>query len=64
MPRKEVDVHELREARIQQQKRIKGMESELRPREKFLARGAYALSDGELLALLIGSGASVKTKPL
>lgn len=40
------------------------MESELRPRKKFLARGAYALSDGELLALLIGSGASVKTKPL
>lgn len=53
-----VGVHELRETRIQQQKGIKGMEPDLRPREKLLARGAYALSDGELLALLIGSGAS------
>ncbi|WP_316818436.1 UPF0758 domain-containing protein [Pedobacter nyackensis] len=55
---KEVNVHELREARIQHQKGIKGMEPDLRPREKLLARGAYVLSDAELLALLIGSGAS------
>ena len=27
-----------------------------RPREKLLARGAHALSDAELLALLLGSG--------
>lgn len=54
----EVGVRELREARIEQQKGIKGMDPELRPREKLLARGAFALSDGELLALLIGSGTS------
>jgi hypothetical protein len=55
---KDVSVHELRQARIEQQKGIKGMDPQLRPREKLLIRGACALSDGELLALLIGSGTS------
>ncbi|WEK20449.1 MAG: hypothetical protein P0Y49_04765 [Candidatus Pedobacter colombiensis] len=55
---KEVGVQQLREARLEHLKGIKGMAPELRPREKLLARGAYALSHGELMALLIGSGVS------
>ncbi|NRF37495.1 UPF0758 domain-containing protein [Pedobacter foliorum] len=35
---------------------IKSWPAEMRPREKYLAAGAQALSDAELLALLIGSG--------
>lgn len=35
---------------------IKGWKEEDRPREKFLIKGAAALSDAELLAVLIGSG--------
>jgi len=35
---------------------IKGMEPELRPREKMLEQGADAMADCELLAMLIGSG--------
>lgn len=55
---KDVDVRQLRDARIGKQNGIKGMNPELRPREKLLTRGAYTLSDGELLALLVGSGTS------
>jgi DNA repair protein RadC len=43
----------LAEARV---KGIKSWEPDLRPREKFLKLGADALSDAELLAMLIGSG--------
>ncbi len=35
---------------------IKEMPSQLRPRERLLAEGAEVLSDGELLAILLGSG--------
>ena len=35
---------------------IKDMPEELRPREKLLSRGEGALSDAELLAILIGQG--------
>ncbi|NII83110.1 UPF0758 domain-containing protein [Pedobacter sp. SG908] len=35
---------------------IKGMEAELRPREKMLENGPAAMTDTELLAMLIGSG--------
>jgi DNA repair protein RadC len=35
---------------------IKGWESELRPREKMLEKGSSAMSNPELLAMLIGSG--------
>ena len=37
-------------------KGIKSWEPELRPREKMIAQGSAALSDAELLAMLIGSG--------
>ena len=37
-------------------KRIKEMEVHNRPRERMAERGAEALSDQELLAILIGSG--------
>jgi len=37
-------------------KGIKSWEPELRPREKMIAQGCAALSDAELLAMLIGSG--------
>jgi len=36
--------------------RIKGMSPELRPREKLFEQGAKALSQSELLAILLGSG--------
>lgn len=35
---------------------IKDMPSDMRPREKLLARGAQALSDHELLAIILGQG--------
>lgn len=35
---------------------IKAWEPDMRPREKLLAKGAGALSDAELLAILIGTG--------
>ena len=35
---------------------LKSLPSDSRPREKLLARGPAALSDGELLALLLRSG--------
>src|SRR5690606_29618874 len=35
---------------------LKGLPQEARPREKLLARGASALSDAELLALLLRTG--------
>ena len=34
-----------------------------RPREKLLERGAHALSDAELLALLLGSGIRGRSAP-
>ena len=37
---------------------INSWEPELRPREKMLERGREAMSDAELLAMLIGSGYS------
>nr|WP_068890350.1 UPF0758 domain-containing protein [Pedobacter panaciterrae] len=40
---------------------IKSWPVEMRPREKYLAGGAEALSDAELLALLIGSGTTKQT---
>ena len=40
---------------------IKSWEPDMRPREKMLACGALALSDAELLALLIGSGTVKET---
>lgn len=40
---------------------IKSWEPDMRPREKMLAGGAAALSDAELLALLIGSGTVKET---
>lgn len=40
---------------------IKSWPAEMRPREKYLAAGAEALSDAELLALLIGSGTTKQT---
>lgn len=40
---------------------IKSWEPDMRPREKMLAHGARALSDAELLALLIGSGTVKET---
>jgi DNA repair protein RadC len=40
---------------------IKGWEPDMRPREKMLAHGAVALSDAELVALLIGSGTVKET---
>lgn len=46
------------------QKRVRGIKSwepDMRPREKMLAGGAAALSDAELLALLIGSGTVKET---
>jgi DNA repair protein RadC len=39
---------------------LKGMPSEARPREKLLARGPGALSDAELLALLLRTGMAGK----
>ena len=36
--------------------KIKDLSAAERPREKMLSRGAGSLSDGELLAVLIGSG--------
>ncbi|MDR7094578.1 RadC family protein [Hydrogenophaga laconesensis] len=39
---------------------IKGLPNDARPREKLLARGPGALSDGELLALLLRTGISGK----
>ena len=40
---------------------IKQLPPELRPRERLLAAGPSALSDGELLGLLFGSGSREKT---
>jgi len=40
---------------------IKSWPAQMRPREKYLAGGAGALSDAELLALLIGSGTTKQT---
>ncbi len=40
---------------------IKDLPLDERPREKMMARGAAALSDAELLAILIGSGNSEET---
>ncbi len=39
---------------------LKGLPSDSRPREKLLARGPTALSDGELLALLLRTGIAGK----
>ena len=39
---------------------IKGLPNDSRPREKLLARGPGALSDGELLALLLRTGIAGK----
>lgn len=46
-------------SQINQQKQVKGIKTwdqNLRPREKFVTYGADALSDAELIAMLIGSG--------
>lgn len=40
---------------------IKDLPTDERPREKMMARGAAALSDAELLAILIGSGNAEET---
>ena len=40
---------------------IKQLPPELRPRERLLAAGPSALSDGELLGLLFGIGSREKT---
>ncbi|MBR6001362.1 MAG: DNA repair protein RadC [Bacteroidales bacterium] len=40
--------------------KLKNLKPEERPREKMLMRGAEALSDGELLAVLLGSGTREK----
>jgi len=37
-------------------KGIKAWDADMRPREKFIAHGTEALSDAELMAMLIGSG--------
>ena len=44
-----------------QSKGIKTMPEELRPREKLYSRGAGALSDAELLAILLGAGSPGET---
>ena len=41
--------------------RIKELAEEDRPREKMRLKGAAALSDAELIAILIGSGSSSET---
>ena len=41
--------------------RIKELAEEDRPREKMRLKGAAALSDAELIAILIGSGSSTET---
>lgn len=53
---KENDSMSLKAAR-----RIKDLPPEERPREKLLLKGPQALSDAELLAILIGSGAPQKS---
>ena len=40
--------------------RISDLREENRPRERLISEGAQALSDGELLAVLLGSGMSGK----
>ena len=40
--------------------RIKELAEEDRPREKMRLKGAAALSDAELIAILIGSGSSTE----
>jgi len=50
--------------RQNQEKRVNGIKSwepELRPREKMLEQGREVMSDAELLAMLIGSGAPRET---
>lgn len=42
-------------------KGIKSWEPDMRPREKLLSKGAAALSNAELLALLVGSGSVKET---
>jgi len=42
-------------------RRIKDLPPEERPREKLLLKGPQALSDAELLAILIGSGTPQKS---
>jgi DNA repair protein RadC len=52
-------IHRKEIAKRQEEVRTKGIKSwepELRPREKMIAQGSAALSDAELLAMLIGSG--------
>ncbi|MGH3144758.1 MAG: UPF0758 domain-containing protein, partial [Rubrobacter sp.] len=40
---------------------LKQLPPELRPRERLLEAGPTALSDAELLGILVGSGSSEKT---
>jgi hypothetical protein len=52
-------IHRKEKAKRQEELRTRGIKSwepELRPREKMIAQGSAALSDAELLAMLIGSG--------
>lgn len=59
LDQQEVTVHQLREETRQRALNgIKAMEPAARPREKLVVDGAGALSDAELLALLIGSGSA------
>jgi DNA repair protein RadC len=48
------EIHE----QVKQQKGIKAIEPEQRPREKLMTRGGNSLTNAELLALLIGSGSA------
>lgn len=48
-------------AKLKPVRRIKDLPPEERPREKLLLKGPQALSDAELLAILIGSGTHQKS---
>jgi len=55
----DVTLHQLREQNKQKPASgIKALEPSMRPREKLVLNGSGALSDAELLALLIGSGSA------
>lgn len=61
--KKDLGVMQLRQecAMEKKVKGIKGWEPDLRPREKLLSKGASALTDAELIALLIGAGTVKET---
>ena len=61
LDQKDMGIKDGRNDPLKSVKGIKGWEPDMRPREKMLGKGAEALSDVELLALLIGSGTVKET---